>query len=99
MSERGWFSYSRSPDGRFGEWTLTRTPDDPPILIWEAGDGTSVIDDQTGDRYVQLFGFTAEEIRSAVTFAQAMGWLEAGTGVAFKQLPGDGHPAGRTPIR
>jgi hypothetical protein len=87
MSGHGWFSYSRSPDGRYGQWMLTRRPDDPPIVVWQDDNGTVIIDDEIGDRYVQLSGFTDDEIRTSLSFAQAMGWLEPGTGSAFKQIP------------
>jgi hypothetical protein len=89
VPDYGWFSYSRNPDGRFGEWTLTRSPDDPPIIVWQAADGTSVLDDDIGDRYVELRGFTAAEIDASLAFAQAMGWLPPGIRVTVKRLPAD----------
>ena len=33
------------------------------------------------------FSYGRWRLTAAVTFAQAMGWLEPGTGSAFKQLP------------
>jgi hypothetical protein len=69
-----------------GQWTLTREPDDPPVIVWQADDGTAVLDDAIGDRYVELRGFTDSEIGASLDFAQAMGWHPAGTTAVFKRL-------------
>ena len=65
----GWFRYGRHPEGRVGEWQVTRTPDDPPIVIYRTGDQTWIIDD---DQHVTLNGATGTDIQNALTFARAM---------------------------
>lgn len=74
----GWFRYGRRhPEGKVGEWTITRTPDDPPVVVWRVPDGGWIIDDDPGDQHVQVDGFSEDDIRVALAFAQAMGWLPA----------------------
>ncbi|NJC73457.1 hypothetical protein HC031_27580 [Planosporangium thailandense] len=76
MTERyGWFTYGRNPTGEVGGWTITRTPDDPPIVVWHVADTTWIVDDDVNDQHARLNGFTEAEITAALTFARALNWV------------------------
>ena len=57
----GWFRYGRHPEGRVGSWKVTRVPEDPPIVIYQTGDGW-IVDDEPGEQHTMLHGLTEDEI-------------------------------------
>jgi hypothetical protein len=86
----GWFRYGRHPEGKVGQWTITRSPDDPPLVVWKVADDVWIVDDDPGEQHIHVDGFTEADIQVALAFAQAMGWVTAGTEYAIRELP----PAG-----
>ena len=51
----GWFTYGRSPNGKVGQWTITRTPEDPPIVVWRVDDtARASFDVDNYENYVKL---------------------------------------------
>ncbi len=81
-----WFTYGRNPSGKVGDWTITRTLDDPPIVVWRVDDTTWIVDDDINDQCARLSGFTEAEVKAALVFARAMGWIPARTEHVFKEL-------------
>jgi hypothetical protein len=87
MTEQyGWFTYGRNPSGKVGQWTITRMPGDPPLVVWRVDETTWIVDDDINDQHARLDGFTEAEIRSALVLAQAMNWIPAGTQHVFREL-------------
>lgn len=87
MTEQyGWFTYGRTPSGKVGDWTITRAPDDPPIVIWRVDETTWIVDDEIHDQHARLNGFTEAEMKAAVVFARALNWIPAKTEYAFRDL-------------
>jgi hypothetical protein len=80
----GWFGYGRFREGRVGNWKITRVPEDPPIVIYHTGDGGWIVDDAPRERHTILNGLTEDEIRTALTFGLAVGWIEGGTRISFR---------------
>jgi hypothetical protein len=84
----GWFRYGpRHPEGKVGQWTITRTPQDPPIVAWKVDENAWIIDDDPGDQHVQVDGFTEAELRVALEFARTMGWTSADARYDVREMP------------
>jgi hypothetical protein len=82
----GWFTYGRNPSGKVGDWTITRNPDDPPIVVWRVDETTWIVDDEIHDQYARLDGFAEADIEAALAFARALNWIPAKTEYAFRGL-------------
>ncbi|GII25591.1 hypothetical protein [Planosporangium mesophilum] len=82
----GWFTYGRNPSGKVWQWTITRAPDDPPIVVWRVDDTTWIVDDDVNDQCALLNGFSEAEVEAALMFARALIWIPAGTEYVFREL-------------
>ena len=79
-------SYGHSPNGKVGQWTISRTVEDPPIVVWKVNDTTWIVDDEINDQCARLDGFTESEVTAALVFARAMTWIPARTEHVVKAL-------------
>ncbi|MEU3452089.1 hypothetical protein ABZ671_00400 [Micromonospora sp. NPDC006766] len=70
-----------------GDWKITRVPEDPPLVIYQTGDGGWIVDDAPGEQHTMLHGLTGEEIRTALTFALAVGWIDGDARISFRAAP------------
>jgi hypothetical protein len=90
MGRYGWFRYGRHPEGKVGQWTITRAPDDPPIVAWRVADDAWIIADDPGEQHVHVDGFSEDDIRVSLAFARAMGWIGDEGAFAVRELPATG---------